>query len=129
MSKCHLLKLTRKCKTRHFGKIYLFWNFCDVFVKIRCVSFFFKIICRIVECKSLMAVKKDYKISLVVMVITRKYYIYYSWPPATRNKCNIFLVMTITTCDILRSFFTAIKDSPNICTYILIHYSWGILPT
>ena len=47
------------------------------------------------------------------MVITRKYYIYYSWPPATRNKCNIFLVMTITTCDILRSFFTAIKDSPN----------------
>ena len=65
------------------------------------------------ECKSLMAVKKDRKISLVVMVITRKYYIYYSWPPATRNKCNIFLVMTITTCDILRSFFTAIKDSPS----------------
>ena len=61
-----------------------------------------------------MAVKKDRKISLVVMVITRKYYIYYSWPPATRNKCNIFLVMTITTCDILRSFFTAIKDSPSI---------------
>ena len=63
-----------------------------------------------------MAVKKDRKISLVVMVITRKYYIYYSWPPATRNKCNIFLVMTITTCDILRSFFTAIKDSPSIPT-------------
>ena len=32
-----------------------------------------KIILRIVECKSLMAGKKDYKISLLVMVITRKY--------------------------------------------------------
>ena len=77
------------------------------------------------ECKSLMAVKKDRKISLVVMVITRKYYIYYSWPPATRNKCNIFLVMTITTCDILRSFFTAIKDSP--IPYVMYYIKmWGL---
>ena len=75
-----------------------------------------------------MAVKKDRKISLVVMVITRKYYIYYSWPPATRNKCNIFLVMTITTCDILRSFFTAIKDSPNdaFLSFVIMKLNWSI---
>ena len=28
-------------------------------------------------------------------------FLYHSWPPATRNKFNIFLVMTITTRDIL----------------------------
>ena len=67
-----------------------------------------------------MAVKKDSKISLVVMVITRKYYIYYSWPPATRNKFNIFLVMTITTCDILQSFLKAIKDSPNTLHWYIL---------
>ena len=48
------------------------------------------------------------------MVITRKYKIYYSWPLATRNKFNIFLVITITTRDIFQYFLTAIEDSPSI---------------
>ena len=37
-----------------------------------------------------MAVKKYWKISLVVMVSLVKYWIYHSWPSATRGKINIF---------------------------------------
>ena len=37
-----------------------------------------------------MAVKKYWKISLVVMVSLEKYWIYHSWPSATRDKFNIF---------------------------------------
>ena len=33
---------------------------------------------------------------------------------ATPNKFNIFLVITITTCDIFQSFLTAVKDSPSL---------------
>ena len=48
-----------------------------------------------------------------------KYWIYHSWPLATRNKFNISLVITITTCDIFQYFLTAIKDSP-ITWYLLL---------
>ena len=48
------------------------------------------IIFKINECESGMAVKKYWKILLVVMVSLEKYWIYHSWPSATRDKFNIF---------------------------------------
>ena len=71
------------------------------------------IIFKINECESGMAVKKYWKILLVVMVSLEKYWIYHSWPAATRDKFNIFLMITITTRDIFQYLFTAMHDSYN----------------
>ena len=48
------------------------------------------IIFKINECESGMAVKKYWKILLVVMVSLEKYWIYHLWPSVTRDKFHIF---------------------------------------
>ena len=80
---------------------------------------YFWILLKIHECESNMAVKKYWKISLVVMVSLEKYWICHSW--LVINSI-FFLMIIITTCDIFQYFFPAMHDS-----YIQTRYTYSNL--